>query len=127
MRLIRRHWTVVRTGMPTAPKRPCTYPGCPELVERGRCDAHKSGATKVYEQQRGSSNERGYDWKWRRFRPWYLNRHPMCEASMGCNQLATEIHHIVRLEDGGEKYDEANLQALCKPHHSSKRGAGGRV
>ena len=33
---------------------------------------------------------------------------------------ATEVDHILPLEDGGAVYDEANLQPLCKPHHSRK-------
>ena len=33
---------------------------------------------------------------------------------------ATEVDHILPIEDGGAMYDEANLQALCKPHHSRK-------
>ena len=32
----------------------------------------------------------------------------------------TEVDHIVPLEDGGAMFDEANLQGLCKSHHSSK-------
>ena len=33
---------------------------------------------------------------------------------------ATEVDHIVPIEDGGAMFDEANLQGLCKSHHSRK-------
>ena len=33
---------------------------------------------------------------------------------------ATGVDDILPIEDGGAMYDEANLQGLCKPHHSSK-------
>jgi len=51
----------------------------------------------------------------------------LCEASCGCERPATELHHIIRLEDGGAQYDEDNIQALCKPHHDSLGGKGVRV
>ena len=40
-------------------------------------------------------------------------RHPPLGA-------ATEVDHILPIEDGGAMYDEENLQPLCKPHHSRK-------
>lgn len=35
----------------------CTEPGCPELVTKGRCEAH----SRAYEARRGSRQARGYD------------------------------------------------------------------
>ena len=34
--------------------------------------------------------------------------------------VATEVDHVLPMADGGAMYDEANLQALCKSHHSQK-------
>ena len=70
-------------------------------------------------EQRQSASRRGYDRTWRRFRAWYLAQNPLC---VECSPLgaATEVDHIVPIEDGGAMYDEANLQGLCKPHHSRK-------
>jgi 5-methylcytosine-specific restriction protein A len=118
--------------MPTAARKPCSQPGCGELADGRYCPGHTkinvvTVQRKQYDASRGSSAERGYDWEWRRHREWYLNRHSMCEASKGCDQPANEVHHIIRLSDGGDKFDPANMQALCKSHHSSKRGQGGRV
>jgi 5-methylcytosine-specific restriction protein A len=114
--------------MPDRPWRPCAQPGCPELVKAGYCpgcQARRPG--KLYDDARGNSNARGYGRRWRKFRLGYLSRHPICQATMGCDQPASEPHHIVRVECGGAMYDERNLQALCKSHHSSLRGAGGRL
>jgi len=33
--------------------------------------------------------------------------------------MATDIHHVVALADGGDPYDKAQLQALCKKCHSA--------
>jgi hypothetical protein len=57
----------------------------------------------------------------------YLSRHPICESITGCPRPATDPHHIVRLIDGGAKYDESNLQALCGEHHDARGGLGGRA
>ena len=42
---------------------------------------------------------------------------PMCEAD-GCKLLATDVHHIQDLSDGGDPWDPDNLASLCHKHHS---------
>lgn len=116
--------------MPIAPPRPCRHTGCSSLTQQKYCDVHAGddqAQRKESDQRRGSAYERGYDRAWQRFRLWFLRRHPQCEASAGCDQLATEVHHVQRLQDGGAKCDESNVQALCKPHHDRHGGQGGRV
>ena len=116
--------------MPNAPKKPCRKIGCPALTDTGYCEAHQSlkhEASRQFDASRGNSAERGYDAHWRKFRAWLLRRRVMCEASVGCNKPGAELHHIVRLNDGGDKYEETNIQVLCKSHHSSLRGNGGSV
>ena len=61
-----------------------------------------------------------YDYRWRKFRAWFLSRHPVCKS---CDRAAKEVDHIQPLRDGGEKYDLENLQALCKSCHSRKTQA----
>ena len=52
--------------MPKHPKRPCRYPGCPNLCESGTyCSEHSAESP---DRLRGSATERGYDAKWRRAR-----------------------------------------------------------
>lgn len=60
----------------------------------------------------------GYDARWRRTRARYLREHPHCEHP-DCRELANEVHHRDgRGPNGPRGHDAANLQALCKPHHS---------
>lgn len=67
--------------------------------------------------RRPSAHARGYDRRWRRFRRIILRERPLCED---CGAPATEVDHRVAINRGGEKYDRANLRALCKPCHSRK-------
>ena len=63
-----------------------------------------------------------YDRRWREFREAYLAAHPLC-IQCGKNArltAATEVDHIVPLNDGGAQYDESNCQGLCKSCHSRK-------
>ena len=109
--------------MPWRSRKPCRRPGCHELTDDGLCVAHR----RERDRQRPSSAERGYDRQWRTFREAYLIRHPVCECSSGCGQPSTDLHHVTRLIDGGDKYDERNLQALSGECHDRLGGAGGRA
>ena len=103
--------------MPTAIKRACLYPGCiNHAVKNGKCDVHK---------QQDRSNEaedrhRFYKQKqWRKFAKTYLIEHPLCVLCAGLT-AATQVDHIVPRSEGGDDWDEANLQALCQSCHSRK-------
>ena len=57
----------------------------------------------------------------------YLRANPLCVScqEQGITTQATEVDHIQRRAEGGS--DEwANLQALCKPCHSTKTATEGR-
>jgi|ERR1019366_2494474 5-methylcytosine-specific restriction protein A len=115
--------------MPTASKRPCRHPGCPALVESGigYCEGHGGkGRLSKREALRATPPERGYDANWRRFREWFIRRHPICESSAGCNHYAMEVHHVITItQDPSLRLVESNCQSLCKPHHQSLAGKGG--
>ena len=70
--------------MPAALLTNCAEPGCPELVEAGRCAAH----THHYDRYRGTSTARGMGATWRAFRTWVRNTMvrlgiaPVCGASL---------------------------------------------
>ena len=68
---------------------------------------------------RGTTAERGYDARWKRFRLWYLSRHPLC-VTPGCGRIAVVVDHVVPKSVGGAHCDEANSQALCKHCHDVK-------
>jgi hypothetical protein len=46
----------------------------------------------------------------------------LCRACQVEGQItaAREVDHVVRIEEGGEAWGPANLQSLCKAHHSLK-------
>jgi 5-methylcytosine-specific restriction protein A len=100
--------------MPVAPARPCNQVGCPHVaVAGGRCMAHQRPA---YRQpnDRPSPSARGYDRSWQRVRAAYLKHNPECEV---CGNVATDVHHIEALCDGGTHHQN-NLMALCHSCHA---------
>jgi 5-methylcytosine-specific restriction protein A len=114
--------------MPSKPKKPCKYPGCPELVSDGAyCGTHKSEG-RGYDLRRGSAASRGYGSNWRRLRGLVLSRVPLCSdiwgvhAEIGEVVVATEVDHITPLSEGGTNRMD-NLQPLCKSCHSKKTAA----
>ena len=111
--------------MPKHPKRPCRYPGCPNLCESGTyCPEHSAESP---DRLRGSAAERGYDAKWRRARKLFLQRHPLCAncLSQGIVTPATVVDHIVpHRGDHRLFWDEQDWQPLCKACHDRKTGSG---
>lgn len=113
--------------MPRKPRPPCSVPGCPELTTGGRCEAHRREA----EQQRGTSNERGYTTRWQRTRKAYLYRNPWC---LLCGRMATVADHfpLSRRELVAQGFAEPDafnrLRPLCTQCHNretAKRQPGG--
>ncbi len=110
--------------MPALPKKVCAHAGCARLVTaaQSKCEQHISLARKRFDKRRGSAAQRGYDKDWRVFRLAYLSRHPLCVSAEHAHLVvATEIDHILPLRDRPDlKFQESNLQALCKSCHSRK-------
>ena len=106
--------------MPTRPKRPCSYPGCPNLTDGQYCTDHAAIARRQYNKyQRDPDINKKYGRAWKRIRDRHISQHPLCEECLKQERLtpSQEVHHIVPLEKGGT-HDEHNLMALCKPCHS---------
>jgi 5-methylcytosine-specific restriction enzyme A len=61
--------------------------------------------------------------RWQRVRRRQLLREPLCRACQveGVINAASEVDHIERVSVGGAVFDPANMQSLCKQHHSVKR------
>jgi 5-methylcytosine-specific restriction protein A len=57
---------------------------------------------------------------WQRFRLVYLDQHPLCLDCLkaGRHVLATDVHHLRDVRDGGAPFDAANCEALCHACHS---------
>jgi 5-methylcytosine-specific restriction enzyme A len=60
------------------PKKPCATPGCPALVDSGRCDAHRAKHYATQGEERGSAHQRGYDVRWQKARRAFLGQFPLC-------------------------------------------------
>jgi 5-methylcytosine-specific restriction protein A len=60
--------------------------------------------------------------RWQHVRLNQLEREPMCRGcrASGVDYPASEVDHITPVEAGGAPFDAANLQSLCKTHHSWK-------
>lgn len=101
----------------------CPAPGCPNLVESGRCDQHRRAADKA----RGTARDRGYNspGHTRRFRPMVLARDPICVLCLEeglAPRLATVADHwpLSRRElvaRGMDPDDPVHGRGLCDWHH----------
>lgn len=114
--------------MPRKPKRPCSYPGCPNLTDVRFCDEHAMQEAKRYEKYgRDPAAKKRYGRAWKRIRDRYINAHPLCEQCKknGTLTLAEEVHHIKPLSQGGSNADD-NLISLCKSCHSKITAREGR-
>ena len=115
--------------MPNMPQRACSYPGCPALVDRGRCEAHPYPRRP---DTRPASRKRAYGKDCLMIRARYLREHPLCEYQRKCRGApSVEVDHVIPLPAGSNDAD--NLRAACKRCHSSKtarldtqRDSGGR-
>lgn len=60
--------------------------------------------------------------RWRRFRAWYLGKHPLCEQCELEGRLTTAdmVDHIIEIKDGGALTSEENAMALCFRCHNVK-------
>ena len=59
--------------------------------------------------------------RWRNLRVWILSRNRVCK----CGRLTTMVHHIHPIRDGGDPWEPANLQSLCRACHRREHLAGG--
>lgn len=106
--------------MPRKPRRPCSYPGCPELVEGRFCKEHEKENNKNYERYKTNpETHKRYSKAWKIIRKRYISEHPLCESCLKENRMtkAEHVHHIKPLSIGGT-HDESNLMSLCKSCHS---------
>lgn len=107
--------------MPTSPKTPCRYPGCPKLTHERYCPEHQKQVDSQYNRyQRDLDTQKRYGTAWKKIRVQYLLAHPLCELCKEEGRLTPtqEVHHILPLRDGGT-HDDENLMSLCKACHSS--------
>lgn len=106
--------------MPSKPKRPCSYPGCPNLTDRQYCPLHeKSERDKYNKYERSSDVNKKYGRAWKRIRDRYVIEHPLCEMCLKEGRLTPteEVHHILPISQGGT-HARSNLMSLCQSCHT---------
>ena len=106
------------------PPKPCYEPGCPNVTHSTYCTTHAKQHDTAYRRQRGSSNAKGYTYRWQKEREAYLIRNPLCENCLNKHDViraATEVDHIIAHKgDMRLFWDVDNWQGLCKSCHSKK-------
>ena len=113
--------------MPKRPKRPCSFPGCPNLTDGRFWEEHEKQENKRYETyDRDPAVRKRYGRAWKRIRDSYAAAHPLCEMCQAEGKLTPteEIHHKLPLSKGGTHARE-NLIALCKPCHAKIHAESG--
>ena len=106
--------------MPRKPKRPCSFPGCPNLTDGQYCEVHRTAARQQYDRyERAEDVNKTYGRKWNRIRSRYAAAHPLCEMCARDGRLTPveEVHHILPVTKGGTN-DESNLMSLCRSCHN---------
>jgi 5-methylcytosine-specific restriction endonuclease McrA len=94
------------------PIRLCLTAACPDKATyRGRCQRHAKQRNTDTHRNRKIYNSK----RWKHTREAVLADQPLCP----CGQIATDVHHKVDLEDGGDPWARANLEALCHACHST--------
>ena len=75
--------------MPKKPRRPCSYPGCPNLCDGQYCEEHRKQARRQYDKyERSPYVNKKYGRAWKRIRDRYVAEHPLCEMCLEQGKLA---------------------------------------
>jgi 5-methylcytosine-specific restriction protein A len=113
-------------GMPCAPKRPCSQPGCMKLNCVEHAKAKRQAWQKRTDSRRGSAHYRGYDQTWKSLRDWFIRENPLCrdpfKLHVGIVTAGMEVDHITPFKgiDDPLRLDWNNLQSLCSTCHKYK-------
>ena len=113
--------------MPSRLKKPCSYPGCPNLTHERYCEQHKKQERQRQDEHRGSSRERGYTKTWEQVRMIKLRQDPLCEPCLEAGRVtpAKMVHHIIPISQGGAVLDMGNLMSVCRECHDRLHSKGG--
>lgn len=91
----------------------CAEARCADpAVYRGRCRGHSRQREAETHTNRSFYGSK----RWRMLRRAVLHDQPLC----ACGEIATDVDHIVPIEDGGGKWDRSNLRGMCLACHARK-------
>lgn len=111
--------------MPQAPRKPCTFPTCPELVPLGTpyCEKHDKLVKKSYDRYRETATARGYTYRWQKVRKIKLSRNPLCEECKKKERIkpAVLVHHK---DENPKNNKPENLMSLCRSCHDEIHSDG---
>jgi 5-methylcytosine-specific restriction protein A len=114
--------------MPNAMQRPCAYPGCDALVDKGYCAVHIQA--RVTEYVRDPRIQSLYnDPRWIKRRALQLAQEPWCIECLG-QQIytpATDADHIEPHHGDPIKFFTGALQSMCHSHHAMKTRLEGQL
>jgi 5-methylcytosine-specific restriction enzyme A len=113
---------------PFAPKRPCVYPMCPNLVDKGYCQAHQDVPRQMERERSRRRREDGKknpynDRRWRSSSKNFLMRNPLCIDCSAENRVvpaAVTDHEIPHRGDMTLFWDQSNWRPRCAKHHNAK-------
>ena len=103
--------------MPSRPKRPCSYPGCPKLIDGQYCEDHAAVARRQYNKyQRAPDINKKYGRAWKRIRDRHISQHPLCEQ-------CEKAYHRNReeMERAGRKMSGYGMEHDRKDQKGEKR------
>jgi hypothetical protein len=87
--------------------------------------ARRSNADREYDTHRRVHDAIRHTSRWRRFRTWFLSRHPLCADPFGNHKRvgetiqAVQVHHLAGVHDRPDLgMDEDNCQAVCTTCHA---------
>ena len=106
--------------VPKKPRRPCSYPGCPNLTDKQYCPEHEALARQNYNKyERSPEVNKTYGRAWKRIRDRYVAAPPLCEMCQKEGRLvpAEEVHHKQPISKGGT-HSQDNLMSLCRSCHN---------
>jgi 5-methylcytosine-specific restriction protein A len=109
--------------MPTSSLKPCSYPGCSELVKHGRCTRHQQEARAIENAERDPKVKALYNsTRWLGIRAGVLARSPWCEQCLkdGRYVQARHVDHIQPHHGNVSAFFSGPFQSLCIPCHSRK-------
>jgi 5-methylcytosine-specific restriction protein A len=109
--------------MPSKLKKPCAHPGCPELTDGRYCDKHQKKRQQEQDQRRGTAAQRGYDYRWQKYRVQFLKRNPLCVMCKEEGRVtpASVVDHVKPHKGNRELFWATwNHQSLCPYHHNIK-------